>query len=295
MPHHFTAHATRETRSTTTYQRAHMTTNEAKEAASTSPGKHPSTPYKTLFFVTAPITAILAGACVWMGVQLASAPSASSSPNPTAAATAAGQAPANAETAAPSQTNQNNLTIMEAFVRHQADDPQAKGDINAPVTLVIFSDFACPYCTKFAQEIDPALADLVEDGTLRVEWYDLAQITESSPLAAQAGIAAGEQGKFWEFHDVVYAAADPTGHPQYSQDALVDFAAKAGVSDLEKFRATMLDEHTAAKVSAAKERAHQAGITGTPTMFINKAFVSGYRDASYVRATIMDQAAQAIS
>ena len=184
---------------------------------------------------------------------------------------------------------------MESFVRHQADDPQAKGDINAPVTLVIFSDFACPYCTKFAQEIDPALADLVEDGTLRVEWYDLAQITESSPLAAQAGIAAGEQGKFWEFHDVVYAAADPTGHPQYSQDALVDFAAKAGVSDLEKFRATMLDEHTAAKVSAAKERAHQAGITGTPTMFINKAFVSGYRDASYVRATIMDQAAQAIS
>ena len=127
MPHHFTAHATRETRSTTTYQRAHMTTNEAKEAASTSPGKHPSTPYKTLFFVTAPITAILAGACVWMGVQLASAPSASSSPNPTAAATAAGQAPANAETAAPSQTNQNNLTIMESFVRHQADDPQAKG------------------------------------------------------------------------------------------------------------------------------------------------------------------------
>ncbi|MGC9806798.1 DsbA family protein [Schaalia odontolytica] len=272
-----------------------MTTNEAKEAASTPPGKHPSTPYKTLFFVTAPITAILAGACVWMGVQLASAPSASSSPTPTAAATAAGQAPANAETAAPSQTNQNNLTIMESFMRHQADDPQAKGDINAPVTLVIFSDFACPYCTKFAQEIDPALADLVEDGTLRVEWYDLAQITESSPLAAQAGIAAGEQGKFWEFHDAVYAAADPTGHPQYSQDALVDFAAKAGVSDLEKFRATMLDEHTAAKVSAAKERAHQAGITGTPTMFINKAFISGYRDASYVRATIMDQAAQTVS
>ena len=295
MPHHFTAHATRETRSTTTYPRAHLTTNEAKEAASTPPGKHPSTPYKTLFFVTAPITAILAGACVWMGVQLASAPSASSSPTPTAAATAAGQAPANAETAAPSQTNQNNLTIMESFVRHQADDPQAKGDINAPVTLVIFSDFACPYCTKFAQEIDPALADLVEDGTLRVEWYDLAQITESSPLAAQAGIAAGEQGKFWEFHDAVYAAADPTGHPQYSQDALVDFAAKAGVSDLEKFRATMLDEHTAAKVSAAKERAHQAGITGTPTMFINKAFISGYRDASYVRATIMDQAAQTVS
>ena len=128
-----------------------------------------------------------------------------------------------------------------------------------------------------------------------MEWYDLAQITETSPLAAQAGIAAGEQGKFWEFHDVVYAAADPTGHPQYSEQALVDFAQKAGVPDLDKFRETMLSDHTATKVKAAKERAHQNGITGTPAMFINKAYVSGYHDAAYIRNTILDQAAQSAS
>ncbi|PZU28242.1 MAG: thioredoxin, partial [Actinomyces sp.] len=129
----------------------------------------------------------------------------------------------------------------------------------------------------------------------RVEWYDLAQITETSPLAAQAGIAAGEQGKFWEFHDVVYAASDPTGHPQYSEQALVDFAVKAGVPDVDKFRETMLSDHAATKVKAAKERAHQAGITGTPAMFINKAYVSGYRDAAYIRNTILDQLAQSAS
>ena len=128
-----------------------------------------------------------------------------------------------------------------------------------------------------------------------MEWYDLAQITETSPLAAQAGIAAGEQGKFWEFHDAVYAAADPTGHPQYSEQALVDFAAQAGVPDLDKFRETMLSDHTVSKVKAAKEQAHQAGISGTPTMFINKAFVSGYRDASYIRNTILEQASQSAS
>ena len=149
----------------------------------------PTNLYKTLFFVTAPITAILAGACVWMGVQLSSTSPASQA-TPAATPTAATQMPQNTETAAPSQTNANNLEIMKSFVRHQADDPQAKGDINAPVTMVLFSDFACPYCTKYAQEVDPALADLVADGTLRVEWYDLAQITETSPLAAQAGIAA---------------------------------------------------------------------------------------------------------
>ena len=249
--------------------------------------------YKTLFMVTAPVTALLAGACVWMGVQLSSTSPASQATPGTPAASA--QMPSAEQSAEPSQTNTNNLAIMNSFMRHDPNDQQAKGDVNAPVTMVVFSDFACPYCTKFAREIDPALTDLVEDGTLRVEWYDLAQITDSSPLAAQAGLAAAEQGKIWEFHDVVYAAADPTGHPQYSEQALVDFAAKAGVPDLDKFRETMLSDHAATKVKAAKERAHQNGITGTPTMFINKAFVSGYRDAAYIRNTILDQAAQSAS
>ena len=264
-----------------------------KETKPPSEGS-PSSIYKTLFFVTAPITAILAGACVWMGVQLSSTSPASQA-TPAATPTTAAQMPSAEQSAEPSQTNPNNLSIMNSFMRHDAGDQQAKGDINAPVTMVVFSDFACPYCTKFAQQVDPELEDLVADGTLRIEWYDLAQITESSPLAAQAGIAAAEQGKFWEFHDAVYAAADPSGHPQYSEQALVDFAAKAGVPDLDKFRETMLSDHTATTVKAAKDRAHQSGITGTPTMFINKAYVSGYRDVDYIRNTILDQAAQSAS
>ena len=144
-----------------------MTSNDTK-AAREKAAESPSNLYKTLFFVTAPITAILAGVCVWMGVQLASTSPASQA-TPAATPTAAAQMPQNTETAAPSQTNANNLEIMKSFVRHQADDPQAKGDINAPVTMVLFSDFACPYCTKYAQDIDPALADNVAEGRLRVE------------------------------------------------------------------------------------------------------------------------------
>ena len=256
------------------------TASSADKETKTPAEGSPSPIYKTLFFVTAPITAILAGACVWMGVQLSSTSPASQA-TPAATPTAATQMPSAEESAEPSQTNPNNLSIMNSFMRHDAGDQQA--------------DFACPYCTKFAQQVDPELEDLVADGTLRIEWYDLAQITESSPLAAQAGIAAAEQGKFWEFHDVVYAAADPSGHPQYSEQALVDFAATAGVPDLDKFRATMLDAHTVAKVASAKEQAHQAGITGTPTLFINKAYIPGFRDASYVRNTVLAQAAEAAS
>ena len=247
-----------------------MTANDSTASSTTKKtnAEQDTNIYKTLFMVTAPITALLAGACVWMGVQLSSTSPASQA---TPAASASAQLPADETNAEPSQTNPNNLAIMESFVRHD------------------------PYCTKFAQEIDPELADLVADGTLRVEWYDLAQITDSSPLAAQAGIAAGEQGKFWEFHDAVYAAADPNGHPQYSEQALVDFAAKAGVPDLDKFRATMRDPLTVTKVSSAKEQAHQAGITGTPTLFINKAYIPGFRDAAYVRNTVLAQLAETAS
>ena len=127
-----------------------MTSNDTK--ASQKKAEDTSTNlYKTLFFATAPITAILAGACVWMGVQLSSTSPASQA-TPAATPTAAEQMPQNTETAAPSQTNAKNLEIMKSFMRHQADDPQAKGDVNAPVTMVLFSDFACPYCTKYAQD-----------------------------------------------------------------------------------------------------------------------------------------------
>ena len=182
---------------------------------------------------------------------------------------------------------------MHGEVTRDPNDPRAKGDVNAPVVMVIYSDFACPFCTKFAQEVEPRLDDLIENGTLRIEWRDLAQVTQTSPLAAQAGIAAGKQGKFWEFHDAVYGAADPQGHPEYTEDSLVDFAEKAGVPDLERFRADMTDAATVKAVTDANQHAYSLGIKGTPFSIVNDAYIGGYRSADYVRATVLEQAALA--
>ncbi|MBE6481411.1 MAG: thioredoxin [Actinomyces ruminicola] len=209
-----------------------------------------------------------------------------------AAATASAQVTVE-QTSAPSQTDADLLQVMHAEVTRNSDDARAKGDVDAPVVMVVYSDFACPYCTLFAQEVEPQLEDLVQDGTLRVEWRDLAQITETSPLAAQAGIAAGNQGKFWEFHDAVYAAADPTDHPEYTEDSLVAFAEQAGVPDLEQFRADMTDAGTVQAVEDAKQHAYDLNITGTPFFIINDAYVSGYASADYMRNTILEQAAAA--
>ena len=194
---------------------------------------------------------------------------------------------------APPVVDQQTLELIHSEIHRDPADGQAKGKVDAPVVMVIYSDFACPYCTQFAQKVEPELDKLVKQGTLRVEWRDLAQISETSPLAAQAGRAAAKQGKFWEFHDAVYAAADPQGHPTYTEDSLVAFAKKAGVADLSKFRTDMTAAETVKAVSESTDHVHSIGIQGTPFMIVGETYISGYKDADYMTAVVKSQAAKA--
>ena len=196
-------------------------------------------------------------------------------------------------TPAPPVPDAQTLALIHSETHRDPADGQAKGKADAPVVMVIYSDFACPYCTQLAQKVEPELADLVDQGTLRIEWRDLAQISPTSPLAAQAGRAAAKQGRFWEFHDAVYAAADPQGHPEYTEDSLVTFAQKAGVANIEQFRTDMTSAETVAAVTEATNHAHSIGITGTPFMIVGETYIGGYKDASYLKAVINSQAAKA--
>ena len=216
-------------------------------------------------------------------------------------AAAASQAPASSSDSAaavpepvpaPPVADQQTLELIHSEIHRDPADGQAKGKVDAPVVMVIYSDFACPFCTQFARNVEPELNKLVKEGTLRIEWRDLAQISPTSPLAAQAGRAAAKQGKFWEFHDAVYAAANPQDHPEYTEDSLVAFAQKAGVADIEQFRTDMNATETVNAVTEAKEHAHSIGITGTPFMIVGETFISGYQDAEYMKAVINSQAAK---
>ncbi|MDO4257894.1 MAG: DsbA family protein [Actinomycetaceae bacterium] len=191
---------------------------------------------------------------------------------------------------APSYPDPKGLEIIRKQPRRDAADGQAKGNVDAKVVMTVYSDFACPYCTLLARDVTPELQDLIDDGTLRIEWRDLAQIHPTSPLAAQAGRAAAEQGKFWEFHDVVYKAADPNEHPEYSEEKLIDFATQAGVPDIEKFRATMNAQETVDAVKTAQQDAYKIGVQGTPFIFIGDAVINGYAKSDYVRRTVTEQA-----
>ena len=210
---------------------------------------------------------VLVAGAVWWTSRPSTSQSqamASASAMPTQQAQESTAAPQQTQAAyAPTVTDQQGLDIIHSQQRRDANDARAKGSIDAPVVMVLYSDFSCPYCTRFAKQVEPQLQDLVDNGTLRIEWRDLAQISQSSPLAAQAGIAAANQGRFWEFVSAAYGEADPSGHPEYTMDNLTALAQKAGVPDISRFQADTNDPETAAEVKQAQNDAYIASSLAT--------------------------------
>lgn len=99
------------------------------------------------------------------------------------------------------------------------------GDENAPVTMIEYSDFQCPFCGKFARDTEPKLVEkYVRDGTLRIEWRDFPYLGQESANAAFAARAAQEQGKFWEYHDLLYENQESANSGAFSDEKLLDLA-----------------------------------------------------------------------
>lgn len=166
-------------------------------------------------------------------------------------------------------------------------DPMALGSVDAPVVMVEYSDYRCPFCGVFARDSMPELVkEYVDAGQLRIEWRDLALFGEQSVRAAVAGRAAGVQDKFWEFNKAVYAAAPARGKPELSEAELVDLAKVAGVPDIAKFTLDMKDPELAALVQADVQEGQQLGIASTPTFVINDQAISGAQPLDVFRSFI---------
>lgn len=163
--------------------------------------------------------------------------------------------------------------------RRNAEDSFAMGALDAPVVLSEFSDFECPFCTRFAVETAPKLKEkFVDTGLLRIEWNDLPVNGPHAETGAQAGRAAGNQGKFYEFHDVLYNNTydnQTGGHPGYDVADYVRFAKEAGIEDLEKFRTEIENEEYRDVVRQALHYASSIGMRGTPAFILGDRFISG--------------------
>lgn len=157
-----------------------------------------------------------------------------------------------------------------ALARRDADDALAVGEPDAPVVLIEYSDFQCPYCGRFARETKPELVrTYVDEGVLRIEWRNFPIFGAESDQAARAAWAAGQQGRFWEFHDVAFAEPRERNSGDFAEDALVAMAEEAGVADLARFRGDMDSDAASTAVARDSEEGFALGVTSTPAFLIN--------------------------
>ena len=108
----------------------------------------------------------------------------------------------------------------------------------------------------------------VKDGTLRLEWKDFPYQGRESLDAALAARAAQAQGKFWEYHDLIYANQSSGNSGGYTEESLTALAEEAGL-DVDRFRRDLESARHEAVVQADFEEGQELGISGTPTFFIN--------------------------
>lgn len=190
------------------------------------------------------------------------------------------------ETVKPSATASGG-TLAAKVARNQADDPMAWGDLNAPVVMVQWTDFRCPFCAAFSKETLPTLfTQYIQTGKLRYEVHDAALFGDQSVDAAVAARAAGAQGKYHEYMSAVYAAAPSGGHPDLPKDKLVAFAKQAGVPDVATFTAALDDAALRKQVTDATSAAQQLGVNSVPFFVIGDKVVSGAQPLANFQAAI---------
>lgn len=171
--------------------------------------------------------------------------------------------------------------------RRQADDAQAIGRVDAPVVMIEYADFQCPFCGKFARETEPELLrKYVEKGVLRIEWRHFPIFGAESEVAARASYAAGRQKKFWEFHHIAFSKPRERNSGEFSEDRLVEMAKEAGVRDLERFRRDMDSKEADRAIERDQQEGYKLGVTSTPAFLINGQPILGAQPTQTFEETI---------
>lgn len=176
------------------------------------------------------------------------------------------------------------------LARRTAHDPLAKGDVDAPVVMVSYSDFQCPYCGTFARETAPKLQKYVDNGTLRIEWRDFPYLGQESLRAAKAARAAGEQDGFWKMHDALYDHQSAPNSGKLTTKRLVQLAESVGL-DGPRLRKDMTDPELASAIQKDFAEGQSVGVTGTPAFLVNGDPILGAQpDKVFIQA--IEQAAE---
>lgn len=175
------------------------------------------------------------------------------------------------------------------FVRRDADDPKAIGDVDAPVVLTEWIDLRCPFCASFSRESLPTLIEeYVDTGRVRIEYTDVAYFGEQSEDASVAAQAAANQDKYVDYITAVFDAAPEKGHADLTRDVLVKFAEKVDMPNIEKFTADLDDPAIRAQAESATLESQQLGVTAVPFFVAGDSAMSGAQPVASFREYLDD-------
>lgn len=148
------------------------------------------------------------------------------------------------------------------------------GDAKAPVTMVEYADFQCPFCERYFKQNESALIDqYVNTGKVRFVWKDYAFLGQESTWAAEAARCANDQGKFWAYHDYLYNHQGQENSGAFSKTNLKKFAVALGLNATE-FNTCLDSDAYASAVQKETQAGSAIGVNGTPATFINGQLVA---------------------
>lgn len=159
----------------------------------------------------------------------------------------------------------------------------ARGDPNAKVIIVEFSDFQCPFCLRVQPTIEQILKDYNGSVKLYYKHFPLSQIHPYAQKAAEASELAADQGKFWEYHDKLFQNQD-----NLDLESLKKYAAELGL-DMERFNRGLENNEKAAIVENDLQEGINLGVRGTPTFFINGRVLVGAQPYSAFKQIIDEE------
>ena len=173
--------------------------------------------------------------------------------------------------------NEVSILLQPPVVQVDYDPARVKGNADAPITIVEFADFQCPFCSKVQPPLNDVLAKYKGKVKLAYMDFPLSQIHLHAEMAAEASRCALAQGKYWEMHDAMFA-----DQSKLDEADLVKIAASLGM-DQNSFESCLKSGRYKTAVQQDVQAGSQAGVSATPTFLINGEFLSGaHSDADFI-------------
>ncbi|HUI89121.1 MAG TPA: thioredoxin domain-containing protein [Anaerolineales bacterium] len=195
--------------------------------------------------------------------------------------------PSAAAPATDTPQSQSSNVVMPPARDHPQAEGNKMGDPNAPVKIIEYADFQCPFCLHYWQETEPQIIqDYVATGKVYYEYRSVGGfIGPESADAANAAYCAGDQNKFWEYHDVLFANWTGENAGDFTPDKLRQYAAAIDLN-MDQFNTCLSSGAHTDQVNQDVRDAKVAGVQGTPAFLINGKLIEGAQPYSSFQQAI---------